>query len=58
MTVSFLDGKTPVLYPAAGHKILKDNVIILGDPIVWNLKNIDHFRGYPQADSGMAWFNK
>jgi ABC-type sugar transport system substrate-binding protein len=58
MTVSFLDGKAPVLYPASGHKILSDNVIILGDPIVWNLKNIDRFRGYPQADSGMAWFNK
>jgi len=58
MTVSFLDGKTPVLYPATGHKILANNVIILGDPIVWNLKNIDRFRGYPQADSGMAWFNK
>lgn len=58
MTVSFLDGKAPVLYPASGHKILRDNVIILGDPIVWNLKNIERFRGYPQADSGMAWFNK
>ncbi len=58
MTVSFLDGKTPVLYPATGHKILADNVIILGDPIVWNLKNIDRFRGYPQANSGMAWFLK
>ena len=34
MTVSFLDGKTAVLYPAAGHKILANNVIILGDPIV------------------------
>jgi len=58
MTVSFMDGKTPVLYPAAGHEIMADNVIILGDPIVWNLKNIDRFRGYPQADSGMANFNK
>jgi len=58
MTVSFLDGKTPVLYPATGHKILANNVIILGDPIVWNLKNIDRFRGYPQAASGMAWFLK
>ncbi len=58
MTVSFLDGKTPVLYPAAGHEIMANNVIILGDPIVWNLKNIDRFRGYPKADSGMAWFNK
>jgi ABC-type sugar transport system substrate-binding protein len=58
MTVSFMDGKTPVLYPAAGHEIMANNVIILGDPIVWNLKNIDRFRGYPQADSGMAQFNK
>ncbi len=58
MTVSFLDGKTPVLYPAAGHKIMADHVIILGDPIVWNLKNIDRFRGYPDLASGMAWFRK
>jgi ABC-type sugar transport system substrate-binding protein len=58
MTVSFMDGTTPVLYPEAGHEIMADNVIILGDPIVWNLKNIDRFRGYPQADSGMAQFNK
>ena len=58
MTVSFMDGKTPVLYPAAGHEIAADNVIYLGDPIVWNLKNIDRFRGYPKADSGMAQFNK
>jgi ABC-type sugar transport system substrate-binding protein len=58
MTVSFLDGKTPVRYPVAGHKIMANNVIILGDPIVWNLKNIDRFRGYPEANSGMAYFLK
>lgn len=58
MTVSFLDGSTSVLYPAEGHKIMADNVIILGEPIVWNLKNIDRFRGYPQADSGMSEFLK
>ncbi|MEI6876015.1 MAG: hypothetical protein WCL50_12900, partial [Spirochaetota bacterium] len=58
MTVSFMDGKTSVLYPASGHKILKDNVIILGEPIVWNLKNIERFRGYPELSSGMANFNK
>ena len=58
MTASFMDGKTPVLYPAEGHKIMADNVIILGEPIVWNLKNIDRFRGYPNADSGMSEFMK
>ncbi len=58
MAPSFLDGKTPVKYPAAGHKIMKDGVIILGDPIVWNLKNIDAFRGYPEESSGMAQFRK
>ena len=58
MTVSFLDGTTTIAYPAEGHKILPNNEIILGLPIVWNLKNIDRFRGYPKADSGMAWFNK
>ncbi|HUX13760.1 MAG TPA: substrate-binding domain-containing protein, partial [Spirochaetia bacterium] len=58
MAPSFLDGKTPVNYPSSGHKILADNVIILGDPIVWNLKNIAYFRGYPNADSGMSSFLK
>ncbi len=58
MTTSFLDGSTMINYPAEGHKILPDNTIILGDPIVWNLKNIDRFRGYPQADSGMGYFLK
>jgi rhamnose transport system substrate-binding protein len=58
MTVSFMDGKTPVLYPSTGHKILADNVIILGEPIVWNLKNIARFRGYPDLTSGMSFFNK
>lgn len=58
MAPSFKDGKTSVKYPAAGHQILADNVIILGDPIVWNLKNIDAFRGYPQANSGMSGFRK
>jgi len=55
-TASFKDGKTSILYPASGHKILADNVIILGDPIVWNLKNIDYFRGYPDASHGMSHF--
>jgi len=58
MTVSFMDGKTVINYPAAGHKILKGNEIILGEPIVWNLKNIARFRGYPEQSSGMAEFNK
>ena len=58
MAPSFIDGKTAVKYPAAGHQILANNVIILGDPIVWNLKNIDMFRGYPNLDIGMAQFKK
>jgi rhamnose transport system substrate-binding protein len=55
---SFMDGKTMVNYPAAGHKIMANNVIILAEPLVWNLKNIDAFRGYPQATSGMSAFLK
>ncbi|HOV63066.1 MAG TPA: substrate-binding domain-containing protein [Spirochaetia bacterium] len=58
MTVSFTDGTTVINYPAEGHKILANNEIILGPPIVWNLKNIDRFRGYPNEDSGMAYFLK
>ena len=58
MTVSFMDGSTVVAYPAEGHKMLADNEIILGPPIVWNLKNIARFRGYPQENSGMAEFLK
>ena len=55
---SFMDGKTIIRYPAVGHKIMADNVIILGDPMVVNLKNIDRFRGYPQLDSGMSYFKQ
>ncbi len=55
---SFMDGKTMVNYPAEGHKIMANNVIILAEPLVWNLKNIDSFRGYPQESSGMAAFLK
>jgi len=55
---SFMDGTTMVNYPADGHKIMANNVIILAEPLVWNLKNIDAFRGYPQADSGMSAFLK
>ncbi len=58
MATSFMDGTTMVNYPAAGHKIMANNVVILGEPIVWNLKNIDRFRGYPKEDSGMADFRK
>ncbi len=56
MTVDFTDGETVVRYPADGHKILADNEVILGPPIVWNLNNIDRFRGYPRSDHGMRWF--
>lgn len=58
MTVSFMDGKTVVAYPAEGHKLMKGGEVILGEPIVWNLKNIARFRGYPEANSGMAEFRK
>lgn len=56
MTVDFVDGETVVRYPSEGHKILADNEVILGPPIVWNLNNIDRFRGYPRDDHGMQWF--
>lgn len=55
-TVSFVDG-SDVDYPA-GHKILANNEVILGPPIVWNLSNIDYFRGYPTDDHGMDNFLK
>ena len=55
-TVSFVDGSV-VDYPD-GHKILANNAVILGPPIVWNLSNIDYFRGYPTDDHGMANFLK
>lgn len=58
MAPDFMDGTTPIKYPASGHKIMEDNVIILGEPIVWNLNNIDAFRGYPNEDSGMSGFLK
>lgn len=53
-TVSFVDG-SEVNYPSA-HKILANNEVILGPPIVWNLANIDYFRGYPTDDHGMDHF--
>jgi ABC-type sugar transport system substrate-binding protein len=56
MTVSFTDGETPVMYPSEGHKVMENNTIILGPPIVWNLENIDYFRGYPTDDHGMDHF--
>ncbi len=58
MTVSFTDGSTIVNYPSEGHKVLSDDSIILGPPIVWNLANIDRFRGYPTDDHGMDQFLK
>lgn len=56
MTVDFVDGSTQVDYPVDGHKILDNNEVILGPPIVWNLNNIDYFRGYPSDDHGMDYF--
>lgn len=57
MTVSFVDGSV-VNYPADGHKLMAGNTVILGPPIVWNLSNIDRFRGYPTDDHGMEYFLK
>lgn len=56
MTVSFTDGETPVMYPEEGHKVMENDTIILGPPIVWNLANIDYFRGYPTDNHGMDHF--
>ena len=53
-----MDGTTVIKYPAAGHKMMADNVIILGEPMVVNLKNIDRFRGYPKLASGMTFFKQ
>ena len=53
--VSAVDG-SPLRYPEQGHIIKSNNEMILGLPIVWNLKNIDYFRGYPEADHGMKYF--
>jgi ABC-type sugar transport system substrate-binding protein len=55
MTKSFLDG-SDVDYPSEGHKIMENNTIILGPPIVWNLDNIEYFRGYPTDSHGMDSF--
>ncbi len=55
MTESFLDG-SDVDYPSQGHKVMEDNAIILGPPIVWNLDNIEYFRGYPTEGHGMDYF--
>jgi len=55
--VSAVDGE-PMTYAEQGHIIKSDNEMILGLPIVWNLRNIDHFRGYPEADHGMEYFLK
>jgi len=55
-TVSFVDG-SEIDYPPA-HKILANHEVILGPPIVWNLSNIDYFRGYPTDDHGMQYFLK
>ncbi|MCF7928692.1 MAG: substrate-binding domain-containing protein [Spirochaetales bacterium] len=55
MAPNFSTGE-PVLYPEKGHKIMEDNVIILGPPIVWNLENIGNFRGYPTDAHGMNTF--
>lgn len=58
VATSFMDGKTMVNYPAEGHKIMADKTIILAEPMVFNLKNIDRFRGYPEEKSGMEFFLK
>ncbi len=51
-----MDGKTVVKYPAAGHKIMADNVIILGDPMVVNLQEHRLVPRLSQPRHGMKWF--
>lgn len=55
MASKFTDS-SPMYYPSEGHKILANNEVILGEPIVWNLNNIDDFRGYPTDNHGMDKF--
>lgn len=35
------------------HKITSDKQLILGKPLVFNSENMDGFKGYPNADSGL-----
>ena len=52
---SSLSGKTQlkdVKYEDA-HKITPDGQVILGKPIVYTLDNLDGFKGYPDATSGL-----
>jgi rhamnose transport system substrate-binding protein len=52
---SSLSGKTQikgVSYEDA-HKITSDKQVILGKPIVFTLDNVDGFKGYPDATSGL-----
>lgn len=37
----------------AEHKITSDKQLILGKPLVYNSENMDGFKGYPNADSGL-----
>lgn len=53
--VSSLCGKNKIgdeKYEAA-HKVLPDNVVILSSAILFNLKNVGEFRGYPNPTSGI-----
>jgi ABC-type sugar transport system substrate-binding protein len=53
--VSNYSGKTKIgneKYDAA-HKILENNTVIIGAAILYNLDNVDEFRGYPDPTSGI-----
>ena len=52
--VSSLCGKSKIGNEkyAASHNVLPDNVVILGSAILFNLENVNGFRGYPNANSG------
>ncbi|MDR3211972.1 MAG: substrate-binding domain-containing protein, partial [Planctomycetota bacterium] len=53
--VSSLSGKGKIgneKYEAS-HNVLADNVVILSSAILFNLKNVGEFRGYPDANSGI-----
>ena len=53
---SSLSGKTQLkdIKYADSHKILPDGEVILGLPIVYTINNLDGFKGYPDATSGLG----
>ena len=53
--VSVFSGKTKIADEKYGdsHKILENNTVILGAAILYDLDNVDEFRGYPDPTSGI-----